>query len=402
MTKTLKRTFTPLLAISVVALNAYPVHAQAINPPLQEIALPGSPFAVATTRDSHYVFASLSGDANGIAIIEQGSKSANLVRILPTGGGTFGLTVTSDGRYLLDTVQGSTPGAQIINIDKAIAGDSGAIIGTVPTGAGSGPIEVDLTNDNSFAFVTNEDNETVSVFDFNKALKTGGGASSVVGLIPVEQLPVGLAFSGDNRYLYVSNEEANPTDLGYNPTACNIPTGIGTGTTPGPEGTLSVIDVREAETDPAHSVLASIYAGCSPVRVVLSNDSKIAWVTARAEDNLLAFSTALLLSDPTSARLATVPVGTAPVGVQLFDDDTYIAVANSNRFTVGQSGTVSILDYAKALAGEGESATLGTFTAGDFPRQWAVSNNDQFLYLTEFSSNILAVLPTATLIKQLK
>jgi DNA-binding beta-propeller fold protein YncE len=397
---------TAFLASAILG-SAYPALAQSINPPIQEIALAGSPFAVTTTRDSHYVFASLSGAATGIAIISQCNKSASLVRVLPTGGGNWGLTVSADGKYLLDTVQpagnaSTLQGVQIINIQKAIAGDAGAILATISTGAGSGPIEVALSNDNRFIFATNEDNETVSVIDFKKALATGGAASSVVGLIPVEQLPVGLVFSGDNRYLYISNEEANSTDPGYNPAACNIPTGIGTGTTPGPEGTLTVVDVRKAETDPAHSVLASVYAGCSPVRVVLSNDSSVAWVTGRAEDNVLAFNTAALLSDPSNALLSKTPVGTAPVGIQLFDHDTYIAVANSNRFTVGQTGTVSILNYAKALSGAGETATLGTFPAGDFPRQWGLSNNGQFLYLTEFSSNILAILPNAPLIKEVQ
>jgi DNA-binding beta-propeller fold protein YncE len=376
------------------------------NPPIQEIALPGSPFAVAAMRDGKYVFASLSGATGGIAILKQGSSSLSLVRILPTGGGAFGLAITSDSRYLLDTVQpnrgATTPaGVQIIDLRKAVAGDSDTIIGTVPTGTGSGPVEVGLSNDNSVVFVSNESNETVGVIDFEKALRTGGNASSVVGFIPVEQLPVGLAFSGDNRYLYVSNEAANPTDPGYDPNACQTPTGIGTGTTPGPQGTLSVIDVRKAETDPADAVLASVYAGCSPVRVVLSQDSSVAWITGRAEDNVLAFNTSALLNDPANALLVRTPVGTAPVGIQLFDHDRFIAIANSNRFTTGQTGTVSILDYEQALAGAGASATLGTFPVGQFPRQWAVSNNGKFLYLTEFSSNILGVLTVPALVKDL-
>ena len=39
---------------------------------------------------------------DGIAIIKQGPSSDSLVRILPTGGGTWGLAITPDGRYLLD------------------------------------------------------------------------------------------------------------------------------------------------------------------------------------------------------------------------------------------------------------------------------------------------------------
>ena len=160
MNKALKLLSITLLAAVAVTSGVCPAFAQAINPPIQEIALPGSPFAVATTRDSDYVFASLSGAASGIAIVKQGNKSASLVRVLATGGGTFGLTVSADGRYLLDTVQPSgsstvPAGAQIIDLRKAIAGDPDAVLGTIPTGSGSGPIEVALSNDNRFAFVTN-------------------------------------------------------------------------------------------------------------------------------------------------------------------------------------------------------------------------------------------------------
>jgi DNA-binding beta-propeller fold protein YncE len=393
-----------VLAVATAALSGAPAAlAQAISPTVQDVSLPGSPFAVTSTPDGRYVFASLSGSANGIAIIKQGRSSASLVRILPTGGGAFGLTVTRDGRYLLDTVQpvGSATapeGVQIIDIRKAINGQAGAILGTVPTGDGTGPIEVALSNDGRYAFVSNEDNATVGVIDFRKALETSGSASSLIGNIPVDQLPVGLAFSPDGRYLYISNEEANPTDPGYSASACNIPTGIGTGTTPGPEGTLTVVDLQKAERDPAGSVLADDYAGCSPVRVILSDHGQVAWVTDRAADNVVAYNTRRLLGDPSKALISTTPVGVAPVGIQLFDHDRLIAVADSNRFTTGQAGTVSILDYRKALSGAGSSATVGTFVAGDFPRQWGLSNDQRFVYLTEFSSNTLAIFPAQNLV----
>ena len=290
------KAFTNFLAAFAILSNIQPALAQTINPPKQEISLAGSPFAVTTTPDGRYVFASLSGAANGIAVIKQEHTSATLVRVLATGGGTYGLIVTPDGRYLLDTVQpigsATTPqGVQFIDVQKAIAGQADAILGTVPTGADSGPIEVGLSKDDRFVFVSNEDNETISVIDFRKALVSGESASSIVGTIPVEQLPVGLAFSANGRYLYITNEEANPTDPGY---SASLHNGIG-GTDPGPEGILTVVDVQKAESDPAHSVLASVYAGCSPVRVVLSQDSSIAWVTARAEDSVL-------LQHPRSSR----------------------------------------------------------------------------------------------------
>jgi DNA-binding beta-propeller fold protein YncE len=369
----------------------------ATRPIQQDVSLPGSPFATAATPDGKYVFASLSGAVSGIAIVKQGPRTARLVRVLPTGSPAYGLTVTRDGKYLLDTVQAQSSaeptGVQVIDIEKAAAGDPGAILGTVPAPYGSQPVEVALSNDGRFAFATNEANETVGVIDFDRAIKSGVNASALVGTIPVDMGPVGLAFSPDGRYLYISNELANTSDPGYDLTACNIPTGVGTGTIPGPQGTLTVVDLRKAETDPAGSVLASVYAGCTPVRVDLSADGTVAWVTDRASDEIAAYSTRRLIADPSHALISRTPVGAAPVGLQIFDNDRLIAVSNSNRFTTGEPGSVSILNYRKALSGAGASATTKTFTVGDFPRQWALSTGGQFLYLTEFSSNTLTIFP---------
>jgi DNA-binding beta-propeller fold protein YncE len=188
------KAFTNFLAAFAILSNIQPALAQTINPPKQEISLAGSPFAVTTTPDGRYVFASLSGAANGIAVIKREHTSATLVRVLATGGGTYGLIVTPDGRYLLDTVQpigsATTPqGVQFIDVQKAIAGQADAILGTVPTGADSGPIEVGLSKDDRFVFVSNEDNETISVIDFRKALVSGESASSnILAIFPVPAL----------------------------------------------------------------------------------------------------------------------------------------------------------------------------------------------------------------------
>jgi len=131
---------------------------QPINPPQQQIALAGSPFAVTTSTDGRWVFASLSGTANGIAIIKQSQGSATLVGVLPTGGGTFGLTVTRDGRYLLDTVQPtgtatSPQGVQFIDIHKAIAGEAdAATVGTFS--AGQFPRQWALSPDHELLYLT--------------------------------------------------------------------------------------------------------------------------------------------------------------------------------------------------------------------------------------------------------
>ena len=82
---TIMRAFTNFLTAFAILSNIQPALAQTIDPPKQEISLSGSPFAVTTTPDGRYVFGSLSGAANGIAVIKQEHTSATLVRCLPPG-----------------------------------------------------------------------------------------------------------------------------------------------------------------------------------------------------------------------------------------------------------------------------------------------------------------------------
>jgi 6-phosphogluconolactonase (cycloisomerase 2 family) len=45
---------------------------------------------------------------------------------------------------------------------------------------------------------------------------------------------------------------------------------------------------------------------------------------------------------------------------------------------------------------------VGTFDAGVFPRQWALSPNGKWLYLTEFLSDTLAIFPVKSLVHQVQ
>jgi hypothetical protein len=75
-----------------------------------------------------------------------------------------------------------------------------------------------------------------------------------------------------------------------------------------------VINLRRAESDPAHSVAATVDAGFQPVRVITSANGTQIWVTARASDDPLCFSAARLVASPADALAAVVRVGEAPAG----------------------------------------------------------------------------------------
>jgi DNA-binding beta-propeller fold protein YncE len=146
---------------------------------------------------------------------------------------------------------------------------------------------VAISSDGRYTFVTLEISDYLAVFDLQKALTGGFGPSDFVGTVPLGIAPVGLAVSPDGRWIYATSQ----TRKG----------GTSTGRR---AGTLTAISLRRAETKPAAAVVATVPAGCSPVRVITSADGNVLWVTARGSDAVLGFSATRLRADPRHALQA--------------------------------------------------------------------------------------------------
>jgi DNA-binding beta-propeller fold protein YncE len=352
------------------------------------LSLPGHPFKSVATVDGHWLFVSLdaldSGAAGGIEVLRRDGPTLRLVRLIPLTQFAAGLALTRDGQLLLVANQ---MGVTFLDATKAETGTGNALLGTIQDGTNPGTIEVVFTRDDQYAFATDETQNTVSVIDVQRALTTGFRPDALVGHIPVDIAPVGLALAPDNRLLYVTSEVSVQKQSLLRP-----------GSSQSPVGTLSVVDVQRAEHDPSHALRSRVLAGCSPVRVVLSSSGDLAWVTARGSNTVLAFDTARLLHDPTHALLATAAVGTAPVGAILLDHDRLLAVANSNRFANDQTPqTLTFLDTQHVLTGQ--NAVLGTLRVGIFPRELDVSPDGQSLLLTNYGSKTLSLIELARLPK---
>lgn len=231
-------------------------------------------------------------------------------------------------------------GALVIDVARAERGAGDAVVGVLSSPAGQGAAEVAISPDGRYAFVTLEISDSLAVFNLHKALTSGFGRSDFVGTVPLGIAPVGLAVSPDGRWIYATSQtgKAGPS------------TGRGT-------GTLTAINLRRAETKPAAAVVATVPAGCSPVRVITSADGSVLWVTARGSDAVLGFSAPRLQADPRHALEAHVRVGEAPVGLALADDGRRLVVADSNRFRAkGAAPNLAVVDVRAALAGRPCSA----------------------------------------------
>jgi DNA-binding beta-propeller fold protein YncE len=341
----------------------------------------GRPFGVAVSPDGRWTFVALSG-ASTVGVFRNEDPGAPVaVRTVAVPGQPLGEVLTRGGRYLLaaDWLGGAT----VIDASRAEQGRPGAVLGTLSAPQGSGAVEVAVSPDDRFTFVSLEDSAELAVFNLQRALAHGFSPSDFVGTIPVGEAPVGLAVSPDGRWLYATSEieqQARPSG----------------GSLLGSQGTLTVINVRRAETDPASSVMTTVTAGCNPVRVIVSADGSVIWVTARESDFLLGFSAARLLSDPAHALIARVRVGQAPVGLALVDNGTRIVVADSNRTSApGAASGLAVVSVAAALAAR--PALLGYVRAGGFPREMALEPGGRTLLVTDFSSQQLEAVNTTGL-----
>ena len=244
--------------------------------------VPGPPFGVAVTADGRWSFVSLlpmgsRGAAIGV-FAGTGSASPRLIRQIPVSGQALGVALTPGGRYLL-AANGS--GATVIDVQAAEQGSGNAVLGTLSSGGGGqadGAIEVATSGDGRFAFVSLETSDKIAVFNLQQALASHFRTSGFVGDVPAGVAPVGLAVSPNGDWLYSTSELRSMSEVRRAEHHGSLSLRL-----EGGQGTLAVISVQKAETDPAHAIVSTVTAGCSPVRVITSANGGTVWVTARGE-----------------------------------------------------------------------------------------------------------------------
>jgi DNA-binding beta-propeller fold protein YncE len=338
----------------------------------QTASLGGEPFGVAVTSDGKYSFVST---GNGVAVLSNhgGSLAPNQVATIPAPGANKGDALTHDGNYLL-AAAGS--GAYVINVKEAEAGKSGAALGRLTSPGGMGAVEVSISPDGDFAFITLQDSSEMAVFNLPKSLAGGFGQSGFVGMVPLGADPVGIAQSPDGRWLYVAQE--------------NEPTPIPV------EGKLYVLSMSAAETHPTAAVRSSVTAGCGPARITVSANGSDVWVTDRESNALVVFSADKLLSNPADSIIARVNVGQTPIGVTFIRGGTEIMVADSNLNHVRGADTLTLVGTQRVLQGGGAAAVLGFLPSGQTPREFGLEPGGTLL-VTDNSSGQLQAIDTGSL-----
>jgi DNA-binding beta-propeller fold protein YncE len=353
--------------------------------------LPYPPSALVLSGDGKTLFVALDrliGRGGGIAAFARDGDGLRELAHAAVPGGAVSLALTPDGSIaIVATRVGLAAIATAALLDGTLGSVTVVRIADAPR-----TDQVIVAPDGRYAFATNSEIGTMSVA---RIARTAAGVPSVeiIGSVPLDRAPEGIAISPDGATIYVTSEVAagdpaavpgaNDPRLGRTTCALNL----------GSHGVLSAIDVRTAIADPAHAVTARLAAGCAPARVAVSPDGAIAWVTVRGENRVIAIDTARMRTDPRHALAAEVAVGATPVGLACSRDGSRLLVANSARGSEADEGpgaTLSLIDTRAALAKM--PALLATIPAGELARE-VVAAPDGFIFVTNYSAKTIDVIP---------
>ena len=357
-----------------------------------EITVPAPPFGVVYARHKDIAFVALNttlGVLNTSAFIPSLIHEISLPAQYVSPLGSTGIALTHDGRHVLVTAFSAA--LIVVDVVKAVTGSPDAVVGVLngTAAAGVSAIEVSTSRDDRYAFVSQEFGSPqtggrgiIEVFKLERPAANGTVSGTYVGYLILGNSVVGTALSSDGRTLYATNEMASNTTT---------------------QGTLSVIDVEKLKIDPSKALISRVTAGCGTVRVIVSRDDQTVWVTARESNALLAFDAPKLISNQSAALLASVQVGTSPVGLRFAGaNDRRILTANSNRFAgsdpslYGNATTgLSVVDVGAAL--RGGKADLGQIPTGLFPRELAVSPDGKTILVSDYSSLMVQAIDVSTL-----
>ena len=388
-----------LLASGLGCINAISVPGcQTVAPPQKNLTsvhttnttVSANPFGIVYyTHQDDIAFVALN---TTLGVLDTGAFNPRLIHQIPLPAsieGAAGIALTRNGRYVLVTASG-TP-LVLVDAAKAATGNPDAVVGVLNgvAAAGDSAIEVSVSRDDRYVFVSQEYGSrqtagrgTIEVFKLQKPTVNATVSGMYVGYLPLGSSVVGTALSPDGQILYATSELASSNSS---------------------EGTLSVIDVGKLETKPGTALMSTAPAGCGPVRVIVSQDGRVVWVTARESNALLAFSASKLLSEPDAALLASVQVGTSPVGLIFAGaNERRIIIADSNRFAGldpavygNATSGLSVVDTQAAL--RGEQANLGQIPTGLFPRELAISPNGKTVLASVYGSMLVQAVDVSTL-----
>jgi YVTN family beta-propeller protein len=241
------------------------------------------------------------------------------------------------------------------------------------------PTCVALNRAGSRAYVTNEAWRRLSV------VNTTASPPTTVATIVVGEGPFGLAVSPDDSFVYVANNGDDTVSVVDTATEVVIATrsleGRPRDVAFTRDGSKAYVTARggliAAFDTTTHDIVDTFELGGQPFGIKLSPDGKRAYVAQR-EAGIVAV---LDVTAPRPAVVATIPVGRYPQFMAISPEGENIYVTNL------LSDSVSIVDT--------QAFSAVTIAVGDGPESCALSPDGKWLYVANQSSDSITVIDTS-------
>ena len=216
-----------------------------------------------------------------------------------------------------------------------------------------------------YAYITNEFSSTVSVIDT--------ATNTVTATVPAGYEPAGVAVNPSGTKVYVANFYIDDYEntLSLSVDAKSKSSKVTTEQVETDGGTVSVIDTA------TNTLIATVPVGSYPIGVAVNPEETKVYVANRGS------STVSVIDTATNTVTATIPVESGANGIAVSPDGKKVYVANE------ESNIISVIDTAT-------NTVIATVEVGDHPFGVSVTPDGTKIYAANYYSNTISVIDAAT------
>ncbi len=260
---------------------------------------------------------------------------------------------------------------------SVIQTSNNTVVETISTD--TGPIGLAFTPDHEYVYVTNYGSAACN----NKVTVIQTSDNTILTTITVGNCPAQIAITPNGLYGYVANyfsDSFSVIEISSNTVVATVTTGDGPmGVTITPDGQYAYFALEQAGSVQVvqtsdNTIVATIGVGSSPYRIAITPNGDYAYVTNRFSDNVSVIQTS------NNTVIATIGVGDWPHGIAITPDGEFAYVVNffmSNNVSVIQISTNTVEN---------------TIAVGSWPKAIAFTPDGEYAYVTNGGGNSISVI----------
>jgi len=274
------------------------------------------------------------------------NHSNKVIATINVGQNPTGMAITPNNffAYVANNNNNSIPGADTVSVLNLTFN---TLQQTISDSSFSQPYTVSINPAGTKAYVTNSDSTTVTIIDI--------ATNTVSGTIDGFNGPSGFVITPDGNYAYVNN--------------------YGAGGSSGNGTTVNVVDLN------ANSIVGSpITVGQAPAAMAITPDGAYVYVVSYVDGNPGTGTISIIRTSDNSVQFNAITGFSGPFAIAITPDGKYAYVTNfgSNNFSpVGT--TVSVVNISS-------NTIVATITLGIQPSGIAITPNGSYAYASNYST----------------